>query len=118
MKIEIAGLVLRCKNRQNTAAFYSNLGLTVGAEHQHGGGPMHAQIKPTVEDFAVEIYAASDKHPTDALLLRVDSIEAVLAAADIESIMPIKEVGIKYRVAIISDPDGRKVILFQEIPAQ
>ena len=121
MKAAIAGFVLRCKNRQNTANFYSHLGLTVEDEHQHDCGPMHFSLKPTIEELAVEIYTASNSHPTDAFMLEVDSIEDVLATVKnlgIEPKMPIKNIGIKFRFTYITDPDGRDVMLLQKIPAE
>lgn len=115
--VKIVGFVFRSKNKQDAVNFYTKLGL-VAEEHQHDDGPRHFSLKPTIEELAVEIYAASNSYPTDAIMLEVDSIEDVLAAIGIDPEMPIKEIGIKFRFTYIKDPDHRDVMLIQKIKAE
>ncbi len=113
---KIGGFILRCKDRKITAKFYSKLGLTTN-EHQHGG-PLHFEVEPIVDELVVELYAASEKFPRDAIILMVDSINKALKAVKDLGIKPktakIKSQNLFFSFIYITDPDGRDVMLIEK----
>lgn len=111
-------LVIRSAIPEKLAAFYERLGVTF-EHHRHGKGPFHfsAQIGPTL----LEIYPLAkgqelaDKHLR--LGLAIDSFEATIHELQQQGIYfhqtPIvTEFGF---MAIIEDPEGRKIELYKNI---
>jgi hypothetical protein len=115
MPTEIAGIVLRSKDKTFLARFYFDLGLRTSG-HQHGG-PKHYEVTPLSDNGVLEIYSASEVFSQDALMLYVSSLpEALSAVASGYSIYPeheIKETPDSFFV-YIKDPDGRLVMLIQK----
>ena len=114
MPTQLAGFILRAKDRNVNAKFYEDLGLTNHA-HQHGG-PVHHEIGPVARDFVGEIYAASQNFSQDALMLYVDSIPDALLVAKKYGIAPttkIRETAV-IDFIYITDPDARPLMLIQK----
>lgn len=113
MATEIAGCVLRAKDRHVTARFYSALGLGID-EHQHGG-PMHYEVGPLALSCVMEVYSWSESFPQDTLMIYVDSIPATLGVVAEHGIMPtseLKEMS-NMKFVYIKDPDNRPVMLIE-----
>ena len=108
---ELIGVVLRTKDRARTAAFYQALGIE-GSEHRHGG-PLHTELARCADNFVVELYAMSERFPTDAVMVRVgrctDALATLARAGFDTSVGPVGE-GFAY----VRDPDGRMVMLMQD----
>jgi predicted enzyme related to lactoylglutathione lyase len=113
MGTQIAGYVLRARDRHITARFYSELGLNMH-EHQHGG-PMHYEMGPLAPGCVVEVYKSTDVFSHDALMLNVDSISDALEIAARYGIKPTSAVRemTSARFVYITDPDGRMVLLIE-----
>lgn len=110
-------LVLRTKNIQKLADFYSNLGL-IFEYHQHGNGPMHYAAK--IDKTILEIYPlAKGQTETDKYLrigFGIDDFENVIGKLKTLEIQFQQEptdtpFGI---MAVIIDADGRKVELYKK----
>lgn len=117
MSAVIIGFILRSKNRHITDRYYRALGLYTH-EHAHGKGPLHFEVRPLTELPVVEIYEASEKYQSDALMLSVTSLEeasklsiAYLGTGITEIIVSSTGRG---RFAYVKDPDGRNVMLIEE----
>jgi lactoylglutathione lyase len=109
----ISLVVLRCSSVEKALAFYLALGLEF-VEERHGSGPVHYASE--VGDTVLEIYPAaalvSVRH--ERVGFRVENLESVLAAVEqsggsVESSSLHENV----RRAVVVDPDGRKVELFE-----
>jgi hypothetical protein len=114
MLTQVAGFVLRAKDRHLTARFYSELGL-ITHEHQHGG-PKHYEMNPLAEGCIVEVYTASELFQCDALMLNVASIATALEVAAKYDIAPqtnSRETA-DMKFVYIKDPDGRVVMLIEK----
>ena len=118
---KIVGFVLSCKDKEETAQFYANLGLETNS-HQHGNGPFHFEATSFTENPVVEFYDAETRRQKDTIMLEVDSIDNALAVARLFGIEPTsplskyKMAGKNYRYIYITDPDGRDVMLIKEEP--
>ncbi|MDO8482369.1 MAG: VOC family protein [bacterium] len=112
---KIAGFVLRRSDRQATAAFYRELGLTTN-EHRHGEGPKHHEVLPLAPDFVVEIYQSSPAFSQDTIMIEVDSLMATLKIAARHKIIPSGDIreGPKMRFVYITDPDKRSLMLIEK----
>lgn len=110
-------LVLRTADTQQLADFYSQLGL-VFDYHQHGNSPFHysANIGPTV----LEIYPLTkSQHEPDKTLRLGFSIhnfeETILALKQAATHFTLEPTQTEFGfMAIVSDPDGRKVELYKK----
>lgn len=105
----ILGLVRRVKNRTEMANFYRLLGLSL-VEHQHGG-PVHVEVGPVDPSFVLEVYERSERYPTDALMIGVEDLKAVLQLLQ-QSGFEAPSVNEKNFV-YVKDPDGVDVMLVQ-----
>lgn len=107
----VAGIIFRAGDPRVTAQFYADLGLSTN-EHQHGG-PVHHEIGPFTEKSVLEVYQASQRYGTDALMVEVASIEAALKQVSI--LEPVSVIdGHDMRFTYIRDPDGRSVMLIEK----
>lgn len=113
MPTQIAGIILRAKDKHLTAKFYAELGLTTD-EHGHGG-PKHYEMLPLSLKYAVEIYQQSSRFAGDALMLEVESISQELAVAAMFNIKPKSDEknNDDMKFIYITDPDGRDVMLIE-----
>lgn len=114
MAAQIAGYILRARDRHKTARFYEELGLCT-KEHQHGG-PKHFEMGPLAKSCVAEVYQWSESFPQDALMLNVDSISSTLEIAARYGIEPETEVRdvTDMKFIYIKDPDGRTVMLIEQ----
>ena len=112
-KAQVAGFILRAQDRAKTAAFYRALGLEAH-EHLHGG-PIHFELGPTDPGCVAEIYKWSPNFPSDALMVKVSSIDDALARIAVST--EARNVGYM-RLAYVTDPDGRAVMVFEQITQQ
>ncbi len=112
-KAQMAGFMLRAQSREETAAFYQALGLQAH-EHKHGG-PIHFELGPTDPGCVAEIYKRTSNYPKDALMVKVSSIDETLAR--IGATVEVKDVG-DMRLTYLTDPDGRAVMLYEEVPQE
>ncbi|NBV25309.1 MAG: bleomycin resistance protein [Proteobacteria bacterium] len=111
-------VVLRSANLEQTAAFYTCLGLKF-ARHRHGNGPEHFASENAGTVF--ELYpVAADGFSTlgTRIGFRVPSVDATLAAlgnypSTVVSPARDSEWG---RRAVVVDPDGHRVELLQTEP--
>ncbi len=109
----MAGFILRAGDRMRTAEFYQKLGLFAHA-HKHGG-PDHFELGPTDPDCVAEIYKRTANFPTDAVMVKVSSLDAALQQIPQEP--EVKEVN-DMRLAYVIDPDGRSVMVYEVIKAE
>ncbi len=119
--MQINLLVIRTSNPKALSLFYERLGM-VFQYHQHGNGPMHYSAE--FGGLVFEIYPLLKSQETADHSLRlgfdVDSLD--------ELILKLKEVKVEIiqqpiqtdwgYVAIIKDPDNRKIELKQILPKQ
>lgn len=107
---QVAGFILRAQSREETSAFYRALGLQAH-EHVHGG-PIHFELGPTDPGCVAEIYKWSPNFPSDALMVKVSSIDEALARIGVS--VEVRDVN-DMRLAYVTDPDGRAVMVFEQI---
>lgn len=111
-------VVLRARDAQRLAAFYSNLGLNF-VRHRHGAGPEHFASEDGGGVF--EIYPArADAEPTRELRLGFEVADVQLAVArlagtgaEIISAPAASPWGLR---AVIKDIEGHKVELTEAHP--
>ena len=115
--MEIRLIVLRTDNTQRLADFYRLFGLTFDY-HKHGNSPFH--YSATIGQTVLEIYPLikSQTEPDKNLRLGfgIDNFD--------ETIQKLKSLEISFSsepmqndfgfMAIISDPDGRKIELYKK----
>jgi lactoylglutathione lyase len=115
--MDIRLIVLRTDNMQQLADFYSLFGLTFDY-HKHGNSPLH--YSATIGQTVLEIYplTKSQTEPDKNLRLGfgIDNFD--------ETIQKLKSLDISFSseptqndfgfMAIISDPDGRKIELYKK----
>ena len=110
-------LVVRTPDTKRLADFYSLLGTTFNYQ-QHGDGPMHysAAIGPTI----LEIYPLTKKQEQPDINLRLGfAIEAfedtmeTLKTNGVQLFSPPVANDFGY-MAVVLDPDGRKVELYKK----
>jgi lactoylglutathione lyase len=115
--MELRLIVLRTANIKLLSAFYANLGLTF-SYHKHGNSPFH--YSTSIGNTVVEIYPlnktqikADDNLRLGFSLDDFDSVINKLTAAD--TIFKMQPAPTEWGyMAIIEDPDGRKVELYKE----
>lgn len=110
-------IVLRARDPDAAARFYSALGLNF-SKHRHGNGPEHYAHE--MGAVVLEIYPDATSGPTQALRLgfAVEDVAATLAlaiAAGATLTTPATESPWGLR-AVITDPEGHRIELTQ--PAQ
>lgn len=103
-------IVLRARDADALARFYSALGLSF-SRHRHGTGPEHYAHEEGSVVF--EIYPAASSGPTQSLRLgfSVDDLTTTLAsatAAGASLLTPASESQWGLR-AVIADPEGHRV---------
>jgi predicted enzyme related to lactoylglutathione lyase len=115
MATMIAGYILRAKKRNTTVRFYEALGIDM-AEQEHGG-PKHFEMTSVSAAPVFELYQRTKKFPQDTLMLAVDSIDEAIAVAREFGIVPLQEARLAsgLKIAYISDPDGRPILLLQNL---
>ena len=108
-------LVLRTPNVLTAMRFYASLGFSF-KEEQHGKGPIHYSAQ--LCDGIIEIYPLSEGQTVDTttrLGFGVEDVEAVTAAAADNGGRVVRD-GHQTPwgyVAILADPDGRSVEIYQ-----
>jgi lactoylglutathione lyase len=115
--MELRLIVIRTTNPQLLADFYSMLGLSF-KYHKHGNSPYHfsADIGPAI----LEIYPQSkDQAETDKYLrlgFAIDNFEVTIESLRTKSTPIIKEPMLTEFgfMAIVEDPDGRKIELYKQ----
>jgi len=112
MKTHILGVILRASKRNKTAEFYKALGLSTH-EHAHGG-PKHHEIGPLADDAVVELYQQSAEYSRDALIVGVSSLDEALAVAVSFRVRIDTRLVETKRMAYITDPDGRSILLIEQ----
>lgn len=115
MPVTLTLVVLRSEDIFRAASFYSSLGLKFRM-HQHGSGPEHFPAELS-GGSVLEIYPESEARSTLGLRigLRVPSVdEAVAALSDYpNAVLTIPCESEWGRRAVVADPDGHVVELFQ-----
>ena len=106
----IIGLVKRVADRAAMVDFYKVIGLKT-KEQQHGG-PLHDEVTPVGTTFVVEVYPSSKRYPSDALMIEVGNLKAVLARLESKGFIPREKIS-GGRMAYVRDPDGKDVLLVQ-----
>jgi lactoylglutathione lyase len=113
---QLSLLVLKTKEMLQLVAFYQALGIAF-AEEKHGKGPTH--FAAVMGEFVFEIYPLQGDQPDS-----VDSTRLGFRVANLELILnQLQERGVPIlspmrttawgQNAVVSDPDGRAVDLFQ-----
>jgi len=114
-EISLNLIVLRSSDIEQSAAFYSRLGLRFSRE-RHGTGPEH--FATTLDGVTLELYPLQPDRvaPSDTRIgFRVSSVDAVLAAVSDDPnavVTPLKESPWGRR-AVLADPDGRRVEIIE-----
>lgn len=113
---QLSLLVLKTKQMPQLLAFYQALGIAL-VEEKHGKGPVH--FAAVMGEFVFEIYPLSadqsDSVDFTRLGFRVANLEVVLSQLQERSVpilSPIRNTAWGLN-AVVSDPDGRAVDLFQ-----
>lgn len=119
--MQINLLVIRTADITTLAKFYEQLGISFHY-HQHGNGPFHYSAE--LEGLVFEIYPLlkSQKNADSSLRLgfdidNLDDLILKLKQAQVEIIKNPTHTDWGY-VAIIKDPDGRKIELKESLPKQ
>lgn len=114
--MELKLIVIRTGALKAVAEFYTLLGLSFDY-HQHGKGPYH--YAATSGDMTLEIYPlAKDQMQADAYLrlgFRLDHFEEVIERLRLKNVPFLSDPAASafgYK-AVVADPDGRKVELYQ-----
>ena len=110
----IGGMVLRSTKKEETAAFYRVLGISL-TEHSHGG-PMHFEMMPNDAELVFELYAASQSYKRDAIMIFVEQLE--------DTLEKLRNFGVPWyghthetvtmRFFYTCDPDQRDVLIIQK----
>lgn len=105
--MQLALIVIRCKDLETSRIFYEQLGLTLIAE-KHGTGPKHYSTK--LGQTVLELYPSAAGQGKD-------NVRLGFKLANIQNILNHIEVVDSYQrghqtVYITQDPDGRKVELY------
>ncbi len=117
--VALSLIVLRSADVERAGRFYSLLGLCFDRE-RHGSGPEHmvAHIGPTI----LEIYPQDSEGDSIGVRLgfRVASVDAVIEAVHREggTVMSPPKRGRWGYVAVLADPDGRRVEISQAEDAE
>ncbi len=109
-------LVMKTRQIENLRAFYQMVGLDL-VEERHGNGPLHCAAE--VESTVFELYPAMDGDSVDSSLRLgfgvsqlVETVELLRSnGAPIASEPKSTAWGMR---AVVRDPDGRAVELFQQ----
>ncbi|MEO7214026.1 VOC family protein [Mucilaginibacter sp.] len=114
--MQIKLLVIRTPDQKRLAEFYSLLGLQFDY-HKHGNSPYH--YGTTINGTVLEIYPLAKSQPEPDKHLRLglsienfDTIIDTLKDIGIEFIAQPMQTDFGY-MAIICDPDGRKVEIYK-----
>ena len=116
MEVKLNLLVLRCKNINDSRAFYEKLGMSFQQE-KHGSGPTHYSV--VLGDLVLELYPLNGKNsPGNSRLgfsLPCDGDLRVML--DREGIKVVPSYKFNQRlVLVVQDPDERKVEVCQIQP--
>ncbi|MGZ6005727.1 MAG: VOC family protein [Candidatus Saccharimonadales bacterium] len=109
---ELNLLVLRSTDLEKSVGFYGLLGL-VFDEEKHGNGPIHYSAQ--LGQLVLELYPLGKRNPTTDTRLGflVSSVDECLNQLEPDSIVePAEDTG-RGRLAIVKDPDGHTIELFQ-----
>jgi catechol 2,3-dioxygenase-like lactoylglutathione lyase family enzyme len=115
-KVSLSLLVLKTRQVDDLRRFYGRLGIDF-AEERHGRGPVHYARR--VGDIVLEIYPlAGDDVPVDAttrLGFNVEDLSEVVQAMRSSGAAIVNEPEKNERGAraVVRDPDGRSVELYQ-----
>jgi lactoylglutathione lyase len=113
-QIELEYVVLRCRDLEQSRAFYSALGLEL-AQEQHGKGAPHYSCN--LGRVVIELYPLVGKESAGVRLgLRLVSVRSAVTAAvkagatvvrlDVDAIVPS---------AVLRDPDGHEIAIVEEV---
>lgn len=105
-------LVLYSQAVDQTQRFYERLGLVFQPE-QHGNGPPH--VAAIVGEVVLEIYPQAQAAGPLRLGFRVENVDALVASLS-QAGMPVVSVPRltpRGRLAVVQDPDGRRVELLE-----
>jgi len=108
-------LVLKSRQVDQLRAFYEALGIAFTQE-QHGGGPVH--FAGQIGDPILEIYPLPDDGTVDRTtrlgfgVMNLDQVIEHLRAGGTPITSPARQTTWGYR-AVVQDPDGRAVELYQ-----
>ena len=109
-------LVLKTLNLERLLAFYGAIGIEF-REEQHGKGPLH--YAGTIGDLVLELYPAAVDSSIDSAtrlgfgIANLDEFLAALRLLETPIINPPQPTEWGYR-AVVRDPDGRAVELYQQ----
>jgi lactoylglutathione lyase len=113
--ITLSLIVLRAPDLTRSAAFYSRLGMQF-SQHRHGAGPEHFSAE-LAGGGVFELYPLNDGAPVVPARIgfRVPSVDLALAALKDypEAVVSAARDSEWGRRAIVADPDGNRVELFQ-----
>jgi len=111
-------LVLKSPDPEKLVAFYTELGAVFTAE-KHGTGPRHYAAQ--LGDLVFEIYPAAGEQSdaTTRLGFAVADVDAAVASVSSDGAPVIREPADATRgyLAIVQDPDGRRVELYRATSA-
>jgi lactoylglutathione lyase len=115
MSITLNLVVLRCRDLERAAAFYSRLGLEF-SRHRHGSGPEH--LAAELSGGVFELYPMSVDGPSTLgtrIGFRVSSVDAAIGAlSDYPGAVLTAPRDSEWgRRAVVADPDGHRVELLQ-----
>lgn len=107
-------LVLKCRHIERVRGFYEALGIRFDQE-QHGTGPVH--YAGQLGEVVFELYPLENESPADSSRLgfAVENLEKVLFALNETGAVVVSQARQTPwgRQAVVRDPDGRAVELYQ-----
>ncbi|MDJ1496048.1 glyoxalase/bleomycin resistance/extradiol dioxygenase family protein [Cytophagaceae bacterium DM2B3-1] len=112
--MEFRTIIIRSSNISVVADFYSKLGL-VFEYHQHGNGAFH--YASTLKNIIFEIYPLLKGQTTadtsTRLGIAIDNFDTVLTTFSPEQILKAPHLTEWGELAIVQDPDGRKIEIYR-----
>jgi len=104
-------VVLRSQNVDKLKLFYETIGLSFVHE-KHGNGPLHYSC--TMGELVLELYPTMHDADTAGIGFCVSDIEQIIASVQQEYIYQHPIVIEHQKRAVLRDPDGRAVYLWEK----
>ncbi len=114
MATELRLLVIRTGQLEEVKAFYERLGLSFEV-HQHPGGALHyaAQLGSATFEIYPLLKSQTEPDTSTRLGFAVDHFEAFFQSLDSSSILTSAQFTEWGEMAIVKEPDGRKVEIYR-----
>ena len=110
MELQLKIIVLHSQNLNDLRSFYESLLQKEFTKEKHDAGPEHYSCQ--LGEILMELYPTNRKAiPSPALGFNVSNLDKIVERMHEYISKPIKT-GEHGKLAILNDPDGRKVLLY------